>query len=96
MATKKPESKPSAQSDTVVEYVLRSGKQGVFSHSSEAVVRAKHAQLVTAEQAQGAESANFTLHEKTVKYTLPEGETEVPKGENSNLPGTVSERKLVL
>lgn len=91
-------STPSAPNTaTVREYVLKSrgGKQGVFSHSSETVARTKHAQLVSADQAQGAE-IDYSLHERTVIYTLPEGETKLPTGENSNLPGTVTERKLAL
>lgn len=93
------ESQPSAPvTATVREYVLKvGGKQGVFSHSSEAVVRAKHAQLVATEHAQGCAPVDYTLHERTVVYELPEGVTELPTGEDAiHLPGKASERKVVL
>lgn len=95
--TKKAESKPSAQGTaTVTEYVLRRAKQGVFSHSSEAVARSRHAQIVSSAHANGADDSGYTLHERTVVFQLPEGVTELPTGEDSKLPGVETERKLVL
>lgn len=81
-------SKPTAP--TVVEHVIRHGKQGVFSHPDEAVARGKLAALKLADAANGAEK-EYTLSRRTVVYDAE----ELPVGETSiGVKGEVSEEKL--
>ena len=82
------------QGSTVTEYVIRDGKQGVFSHADKSVSAAKLAALKVADHANGTHRPNLKLHKRTVHF--PDHDT-VPVGADSvNVNSTVLEDAEVL
>lgn len=89
MATKK----SASASNVVTEYVLREGKQGVFSHGQESVVRSRYASLVSSNLANGKDS-KYQMFKREVTYTDFEN---VPTGEEAiGAKGEVVETEIQL
>lgn len=67
----------------VIEYVLKEGKQGVFSHADKDVCAAKRAALIVEALNQGVDR-KLTMHKRVVTYagsTVPVGEESIGMGE---------------
>ncbi len=83
--------KEKEKSATVTEFVIRCGKDGVFSSPSRAAADAKMNALHTADAAQGVEKV-YTLSERKIAY---EGVDVAPTGEDSRgVPAKVTEKVL--
>ena len=83
--------KTAASAAKVTEFVIKSGKQGVFSDKSKSVCVGKLGALRSEAATQGT-NKEFKLYERTVVYP---DHTEVPTGEDSfHVKGEVTEKEI--